>query len=107
VRAWTQRFTPGPRGEEGVIDRHPAQAHAGGVGDGIGERRDGGGRARLADPAGGVGGLDHMHLDGGRFVDAEHPIVVEVALLDAAVLDVISPNSAALRPNRMPPSICA
>ena len=43
--------------------------------------------AGLADAAGRLAALDEMDLDRRRLVDAQHAIVVEVALLDAAVLE--------------------
>src|SRR5712692_9018918 len=74
---WTQlvfhRKLPNPpagRCKDGVRDR--------------GHHRRGAG---LADATGWLGALDQMDLDHGRLAHAQHPVVVEVVLLDAAVLD--------------------
>src|SRR6266581_4694651 len=44
-------------------------------------------RARLADSAGGFLARHDVHLDLGHFAHAQHAVVVEVRLLDAAVLE--------------------
>src|SRR6185437_16193153 len=41
----------------------------------------------FADPAACLATFDDMHVDWRRLVDAQHPVVREVVLLDAAVLD--------------------
>ena len=53
--------------------------------DCISQRRHHGGRAGLADAAGRFTALDEVHVDDGRLVDAQHLVVVEVGLLDAAL----------------------
>jgi hypothetical protein len=61
----------------------------------------------VTNPAAAVETLHQMHVDPRRFVDAQHPVLIEVGLLHLAVLIAISPLSAADRPNTMPLSICA
>jgi len=41
----------------------------------------------FTDTAGGFPAIDKMNFDPRHFIDAEHAIVSEVGLLDAAVLD--------------------
>src|SRR6266550_3730324 len=55
--------------------------------DGVRHRGHDRRRAGLADAARRLGALDQMNFDRGRLAQAQHPIVVEVVLLDATVLD--------------------
>ena len=55
--------------------------------DRIGQRRHDARRSRLADAAGRLQALHEVHVDSRHFVDAQHAVVAEVGLLDAAVLD--------------------
>ena len=59
----------------------------GGGGDGVDQRRRTGGAARLADAAGRFAARDDVHLDHRRLVDPHHAIVVEIGLLNPAILD--------------------
>src|SRR5215471_12987294 len=69
------------------VDRQFAQALAGGLEDRVGERRRHRRHARLADTAWRRIALHQMNVDLARRVaDAGHLVVVEVALLDAALL---------------------
>jgi hypothetical protein len=69
-----------------TVHRQRAQPHARGREDRVGQCRCGNGGAHLAESAGGFAALHGVHLDGRRLVDAQHAVVVEVALLDGAAL---------------------
>src|SRR5713226_2402293 len=66
-------------------NRQLADALTGGGEDGIGHRGRGTGNARLADPARLLCAGHDMHLDLRRLVDAQHGIVMKIALLHAAI----------------------
>src|SRR5690348_387154 len=80
------RSCVGLTGEKFSVDRHAPQRYTGRGVNCISERRNRGGRARLADAAGRFAALDEMHVDGRYLVDAQNPVVVEVGLLHAPVL---------------------
>src|SRR5262245_24827054 len=68
-------------------DRQLANPFARRCEDRIGERRHHARGSRLADPAGRLVALHQIDVDLRRLVDAQHSVVAEVGLLDAAVLD--------------------
>src|SRR5207245_2754091 len=70
-----------------VLDRQFANALAGRREDGVGDRRHHRLGSGLADSPRGLGAPHEMHFDHRGLVDAQHPVVVEVVLLDAAVLE--------------------
>ncbi len=80
-----------PSRQDVAVDRQATKRDAGRGEDGIAQRGRSRLRARLADAAGRLAAPDDMHFDVRHLVDAQQAIVVEVGLLDAAVLDVISP----------------
>src|SRR5277367_1038698 len=65
----------------------PSESDARGGIDRVSQRRGPGRHSGFADAAWRFTALDHMHIDGGRLIDAQHAIVVEVGLLHAAILD--------------------
>src|SRR5438445_1331040 len=80
--------TPGrPATTPAAEDRRLADALAGGREDRVRHRGRDRRRARLADSAGGFRARHDVHLDLGHFAHAQHAVVVEVRLLDAAVLE--------------------
>ena len=70
-----------------IFDGQLADTLAGQREDGIGHRWCNADGAGLADAARSFGVLYQIHLDVRRFVNAQEPVVVEVMLLDAAVLE--------------------
>ena len=73
--------------DQGAVDRQPPQRDAGRGIDRVAQRRRSRGDAGLADAAGRLAALDDVNLDLRRLVDAQHAVVVEVGLLDAALVD--------------------
>ena len=55
--------------------------------DRVGQRRRQRRGTGLADATGRFGTLHQIHLDRRRLVDAQHAVVVEIALFDAAILE--------------------
>src|SRR5262245_56217838 len=76
-----------PRFELGDVDRQLPKSLARRCEDRVGDRRYYRRRTRLTDAPWSLRALDQMDIDQRRLVDAQHPIVVEIALLDAAVLN--------------------
>src|SRR5262245_3876375 len=75
------------RGPGLITDRQLANPPAGRREDRISQRRHDARSARLADSAWRLQVLYQVDLDPRRLVDAQHPVIAEVRLLDAAVLD--------------------
>src|SRR6516225_4667783 len=71
----------------GALDRQAAQGHAGCRVDRVAQGGRTSGGACLADSARMLTALDHVDVDRRRLVDAQRPVIVEVRLLYAALLD--------------------
>jgi hypothetical protein len=76
-----------PRFELGAVDRQLPNSLARRGEDRVGDRRYYRRRTRLTDAPRRLRALDQMDVDQRRLVNAQHPIVIEIALLDAAVLN--------------------
>src|SRR5262249_26801297 len=72
--------------QHGGVDGHLSQPFAGRCKDRIGHCRNDGRSPALAHSARRLGALNDMNLDRRRLIDAQHLVSIEVALLDAAVL---------------------
>src|SRR6266404_6267915 len=70
-----------------VLQRELTDSFAGRGKDRVGQRGRGDRGPRFADPAGLLSRSHEVHFDGGRLVDAQHANVMEVRLLDPAVLE--------------------
>src|SRR5258706_1850805 len=70
-----------------VLERQLPDSLAGRGEDLVGQRGRGNGRGRVAHPAGLLAISHQMHFDGRRLVDPQRANVMEVGLLDAAVLE--------------------
>src|SRR5262249_7346703 len=75
------------RFELGAIDRQLPNSLARRREDRVGDRGYHRRRTRLTDAPWRLGALDQMDVDQRRLVDAQHPVVVKIALLDAAVFN--------------------
>src|SRR5438067_370061 len=64
-----------------------SQALAGGRKDRVGDRGDDRRGPGLAHPSRRLAAVHDVNLDGRRLVHPEHPVIVEIALLDATVLE--------------------
>src|SRR5882672_1996071 len=76
-----------PSRQDVAIDRKFAQPYSGGRGDRVANSRRRRGGARFADAARQLVIPDQMNLDGRSLVDPEHAVIVEIALLYAALFD--------------------
>src|SRR5262245_15993408 len=72
--------------QRGGVDRHLPQPFAGSGEDRISDCRNDGGSPALAHTTRRLSALNDMNLDRGRLIDAQHLVVMEIALLDAAIL---------------------
>src|SRR5215475_7407804 len=72
--------------QRGGVDRHLSQSFASSGEDCIGDRRNDGGGPALAHTTRRLRALNDMNLDRGCLIDAQHLVIMEIALLDAAVL---------------------
>src|SRR5262245_38832056 len=75
----------GPRLKQARVDGHLAQARSRRVEDRVRNRRHDGRRPGFAEAAWRLGALHHVDLDDRHLVHPQHPVRVEVPLLDAAV----------------------
>src|ERR1700730_4405896 len=73
--------------ELGAVDRQLSDPLARRREDRVGDRRHDRRRTRLPTTPRSLRALDQMDVDQRRLVDAQYPIVVEISLLDAAVLN--------------------
>ena len=69
------------------IDRHSAQRDPGCGVDRVSQRWDRGRRAGFTDTAGRLATPDEMHIDGRDLMDSQHPVVVEVRLLNPPLVE--------------------
>src|SRR6266516_5672938 len=81
---------------EWTLQRELSDALAGGCEDRVGQRRPRDRSTRLADPAGRLEVSHQVHFDRGRFVHPQDPVIVEIGLLDPAILECdLAPQRAA------------
>src|SRR5215470_54448 len=81
------RIVSSSSGAQLILERQLPDALAGGGEDRVRYRGSGYGRAWFADPAWGFQIAHQVHLDGRRLVDAHDTHIMEVGLLDPAVLE--------------------